>query len=64
MNIVLERGDVRFTEHGHLENGVLDCRMQVLEPWAHSTRWKDAYLFDNQDQMEKYASGGRNRRRG
>ena len=32
MNVVLTRGDVRFTEHNPLENGVLDCRMQTLEP--------------------------------
>jgi len=51
MNVVLTRGDVRFIEHGPLENGVLDCRMQTLEPWAHTTKWVDQYLFDNQDQM-------------
>ena len=30
MNVVLERGDVRYTYNGVLENGVKDYRMQLF----------------------------------
>jgi len=48
MKVVLERGDVRYTDNGILDNGVKDFRMQVKD--YYTNRWSDVYLFDNQDQ--------------
>lgn len=48
MEVVLERGDVRYTFNGLLDNGVKDYRMQVKD--FYTNRWSDVYYFDNQDQ--------------
>jgi len=48
VKVVLERGDVRYTDNGILDNGVKDFRMQVKD--YYTNRWSDVYLFDNQDQ--------------
>jgi hypothetical protein len=48
MEVVLERGDVRYTFNGLLDNGVKDYRMQVKD--FYTSRWSDVYYFDNQDQ--------------
>lgn len=48
MNVVLERGDVRYTYNGVLENGVKDYRMQLKD--YYTKRWSDVYYFDNEMQ--------------
>jgi len=48
MSIVLERGDVRYTYNGYLENGVKDYRMQIKDEYT--KRWNDVYYFDNEMQ--------------
>ena len=48
MEVVVERGDVRYTYNGLLENGVKDYRMQVMNEYT--KRWNDVYYFDNQMQ--------------
>ena len=48
MNVVLERGDVRYTYNGVLENGVKDYRMQLKDEYT--KRWGDVYYFDNEMQ--------------
>ena len=50
MNVVLERGDVRYTYNGVLENGVKDFRMQLKD--YYTKRWSDVYYFDNQMQCD------------
>ena len=50
MNVVLERGDVRYTYNGVLENGVKDYRMQLKDEYT--KRWSDVYYFDNQMQCD------------
>jgi|DEB0MinimDraft_10_1074344.scaffolds.fasta_scaffold72613_3 hypothetical protein len=50
MNVVLERGDVRYTYNGVLENGVKDYRMQLKDEYT--KRWGDVYYFDNEMQCD------------
>jgi len=47
-SVILERGDVRYTYNGLLENGVKDYRMQVKDEYT--KRWGDVYYFDNEMQ--------------
>ena len=54
MNVVLERGDVRYTYNGVLENGVKDYRMQLKDEYT--KRWGDVYYFDNEMQYFGYVT--------
>jgi hypothetical protein len=47
-SVILERGDVRYTYNGLLENGVKDYRMQLKD--YYTKRWSDVYYFDNEMQ--------------
>ena len=47
--VIAQRGDFRYVERGVIPlNGLPDLRLQVQDEYT--LRWRDAYLFDNQQQ--------------
>ena len=49
MKVIHERGPFRYTDHGLLENGCGDFRLQEKD--FYTKKYHDIYLFDNSMQM-------------
>lgn len=43
------KGPYRYVDCGYCENGAPDFRLQEKDDYTR--RWRDIYLFDNQEQM-------------